>query len=182
MNKRSLLIGCGNSRVKKVHFESSPQWVGDLTTLDMNPDCGADIVFDLDRLSIPLRDQLHGWPILPFEDDSFDEMGAYDVLEHFGRQGDWRGWFTEMAEFHRVLKPGGTFGIIVPIGEDALVDPGHTRFFHANWFRFLCQSYYERALAEGKPVTDYRHYWALNFDILFMEQSSHHIGVMLRKA
>jgi SAM-dependent methyltransferase len=184
MTQRSLLIGCGNSRVKKVHFESCPEWAGELTTLDFNPNCGADVVFDLSRLSIPLADRLHGCPVLPFEDNTFDEIGAYDVLEHFGRQGDWRGWFTEMAEFHRILKPGGTFGIIVPIGEDALVDPGHTRFIHANWFYFLSQAYYERVLAEGKPVTDYRWYiGGLNFEILFMEQhTNHHVGVMLRKA
>lgn len=182
--QRSLLIGCGNSRTKKVYLESHQEWVGELTTLDFNPNCGADVIFDLARLSsIAMPEGLHGIRILPFDDDTFDELAAYDVLEHFGRQGDWRGFFSEMAEFHRVLKPGGTFGIIVPIGEDALVDPGHTRFFHATWFHFLSQSYYEKALAEGRPVTDYRWYWPLNFEILFMEQQdNHHIGVLLRKA
>lgn len=181
--QRSLLIGCGNSRVKKVYLESQPDWIGELTTLDFNPSCGADVVFDLERLCIPMKDQLHGTRILPFDDETFDELAAYDVLEHFGQQGNWRGFFSEMAEFHRILKPSGTFGIIVPIGQDALVDPGHTRFFHATWFHFLSQSYYERVLAEGRPVTDYRWYWTLNFDVLFMEQQNdHHVGVLLRKS
>lgn len=180
--QRSLLIGCGNSREKKVRLSSAPQWAGELTTLDMNPNCGADVVFDLDRISIPMRDCLHGSRVLPFDDNTFDEMGAFDVLEHIGRQGDWRGWFTEMAEFHRILKPGGTFGIIVPIGQDALVDPGHTRFIHAMWFHFLEQSHYVKALAAGSPVTDYRWYWTLDFEILFMEkQADHHLAVLLRK-
>jgi SAM-dependent methyltransferase len=182
MNKRSLLIGCGHSRAKKVHLAGEPEWAGDLVTMDINPDCGADIVFDLSALSIAQRDTLCGAVRLPFDDRTFDEIGAYDVLEHFGRQGDWRGWFTEMAEFHRILKPGGTFGIIVPIGGDALTDPGHTRFFHKTWFYFLNQGFYENALAQGAPVTDYRHYWTLNFDVIFCEQQEdHHIAVMLRK-
>lgn len=181
--KRSLLIGCGNSREKKVYLTSDPDW-GELTTLDVNPACGADVVFDLEKLSIPMRDRLHGLRVLPFEDEAFDHLAAYDVLEHFGRQGDWRGFFTEMAEFHRILKPGGTFGIIVPIGQDALVDPGHTRFFHATWFHFLDHAFYERALAQGKPVTDYRWYMgALNFEIVFMEEhGGHHLAVLLKKA
>lgn len=180
--KRSLLIGCGHSRAKKVHLLGEPEWAGELTTMDINPQCGADVVFDLDRLSIPMRDGLHGMRILPFEDDSFDEIGAYDVLEHFGRQGDWRGWFTEMAEFHRILKPGGTFGIIVPIGGDALTDPGHTRFFHRTWFYFLSQEFYLASLKQGAPVTDYRWYWPLDFEVLFCEQQQdHHVAVMLRK-
>src|SRR3990167_10164320 len=106
LNKRSLLIGCGNSRAKKLHLVGEPEWAGDLTTIDMNPDCGADIVMTLggfrpyDGHSPAVR--------LPFDDKTFDELAAYDSLEHWGQQGDWRGWFDEMAEYHRVRKPGGT--------------------------------------------------------------------------
>lgn len=169
--KRSLLLGCGNSRAKKVAFASEPEWTGDLVTIDMNPNCGADIVHNLD---------VHP---LPFPDDYFDEMGAYDVLEHLGRQGDWKGFFDEFAEYWRILKPGGLFGILVPINKDALADPGHTRFFSATWFGFLSQEFYARNLGEGRPVTDYRWYWKRNFDLVTVDQSSdHHLGVILRKA
>ena len=166
----SLLIGAGHNRRKKIYLPDASEWSDPLTTLDMGDNCGADVVWDLDTRP------------LPFNDEEFDEIAAYDVLEHVGRQGDWRGYFDEMAEYHRLLKPGGVFGIIVPIGADAFADPGHTRFFGANHFMFLDQGFYETALAEGKQIADYRFYWKLQFDILHLEhQGGHHILCLLRK-
>lgn len=165
----SLLLGAGNSREKKVGL--TPNWTGELVTVDMNPNCGASLVWDLD---------VHP---LPFPDEHFDELGAYDVLEHMGKQGDWRGWFDEMAEYHRLLKPGGHFGIIVPIGADAFADPGHTRFFGANHFAMLSQKFYQDQIDVNRPVTDYRWYWKKNFNILFLQQvGDHHIAVLLECA
>jgi cyclopropane fatty-acyl-phospholipid synthase-like methyltransferase len=167
----SLLLGAGNSRAKKVALKSAPNWTGELVTLDMNPNCGASVVWDLDNHP------------LPFPDEHFDELAAYDVLEHMGRQGDWRGWFNEMAEYHRLLKPGGKFGIIVPIGTDAFADPGHTRFFSGNYFMMLSQKFYQDQIDANMPVTDYRWFWKKNFNILFMEQiGNHHLAVMLERA
>lgn len=174
--KRSLLIGCGNSRVKHLYQGDNKEWTGELTTLDMNPNCGADIVVDMDDFVVRKKP-------LPFPDETFDEIGAYNCMEHWGRQGDWRGWFDEMAEYHRILKPGGLMGIVVPICEDALADPGHTRFFQRNYFGFLNQTFYARNLELGTAMTDYRWYYRKNFDVLFMEtQGNHHLAVLLRKA
>jgi SAM-dependent methyltransferase len=167
----SLLLGAGNSRAKKVALQSAPNWTGELVTLDMNPNCGASVVWDLDNHP------------LPFPDEHFDELAAYDVLEHMGRQGDWRGWFNEMAEYHRLLKPGGHFGIIVPIGSDAFADPGHTRFFSGNYFTMLSQKFYQDQIDADMPVTDYRWFWKKNFNIVFMEQvGNHHLAAMLERA
>lgn len=167
---KSLLLGAGNSRRKKVALADQPEWEGTLTTLDMDPNGGADVIHDLEDHP------------LPFPDDEFDELGAYDVLEHIGRQGDWKGFFDEFAEYWRILKPGGQFGIIVPIGGDAFGDPGHTRFFSVNHFGFLTEEFYERNIEEGNPVTDYRWYWKRRFSIMFLaEKPDHHIGVMLKK-
>lgn len=167
--KRSLLLGAGNSRLKKMWLGEDREWVGELTTIDMDTQCGADIVMEL-----PGK--------LPFQDETFDEIGAYDCLEHWGRQGDWKGWFTEISEYHRVLKPGGTFGIVVPVGQDALADPGHTRFFHRNHFGFLTKRFYEDNLAKGLPITDYRWYIKRWWEIVdLQEQGQHHLAVMLRR-
>ncbi len=166
----SLLLGAGHSRQKKLALTSAPDWTGNLVTLDMGNNCGADVVWNLEQRP------------LPFKDEEFDELAAYDVLEHVGRQGDWRAWFDEMAEYHRILKPRGRFGIIVPIGDDALADPGHTRFFSLNYFSMLSQSYYADMLKAGKACTDYRWHWKKNFEVEFSQNiEGHHLGVMLVK-
>lgn len=177
--QKSLLLGCGNSREKKVYLSGQEKWAGELVTVDINPDCGASLVFNI---GARLRHVGVVRGVLPFEDEEFDEIGAFDCLEHWGEQGDFRQWFGEMAEYHRIIKPGGTMGIMVPIGADALADPGHTRFFHRNHFNFLCQAFYEQNTEKRTCFTDYRWLWKLNFDILFMEQQGdHHLAVLLRK-
>lgn len=170
MTAKSLLLGAGNDRRKKVALESAPNWFGELVTVDMNPDCGANVVWDLDVRP------------LPFEDEEFDELAAYDVLEHLGRQGDWRGFLDEFSEYWRILKPGGIFGILVPIGRDSLADPGHTRFFDASYFRFLDQEWYAQELAAKRAVTDYRWYYKRSFKTRVLQViGDHHLGVVLEK-
>lgn len=181
--KRSLLIGCGNSRVKHVQYAGNAEWTGELTTMDMDPNCGADIVFDMEAITISFKDACFPTVHLPFEENTFDEIGAYNCMEHWGKQGDWRGWFTEMTEYHRILKPGGIMSILVPINGDALADPGHTRFFQANYFGFLSQAFYERNEQLKSCFTDYRWYYKKNFDVLYLKEvGDHHLAVVLRKA
>lgn len=171
--RRILLIGAGRSRVKKAWLPGgNDQWNGELVTVDINPECGADIVHDM------------GVRPFPFRDSEFDEIHAYDCMEHWGTQGDWRGWFDEMAEFHRILKPKGTMTIGVPVGGDWFADPGHTRFFSKNHFAFLCQRWYDEQHRQGAPVSDYRWYWKLNFEPLAISEvgsPAHHLIAILRK-
>lgn len=175
--QQSLLVGCGKNLTKQLYLVDQPrEWAGNLVTMDMNPEIGADVVFDME--------ELHGNPRgkLPFPDSSFDEIGCFNAMEHWGRQGDWRGWFYEMGEFHRILKPGGQMFILVPIGEDRFADPGHTRFFQMNHFGFLSQKFYEQNAVLKSSFTDYRWYWKKDFDILVLqEHEGHHLGVILRR-
>lgn len=172
MKPAALLLGCGNDHRRRIRLPGQDERFADavLVKLDIDPNCGADVVHDLDTRP------------LPFPDESFDELHCYDVLEHLGRQGDWKGYFDEFAEYWRILKPAGTFSIIVPIGPDAFADPGHTRFFGPNHFVFLSHASTAAAIAEGRNVTDYRWYWNHDFELELLEQhGDHHLAAILRK-
>ncbi len=168
--KTALLIGCGHDRRRRIRSTSDPESYEDfdLTTLDMNPNCGADVLWNMEERP------------LPFADESFDEIGAFDVLEHWGKLGDWHGWFDEMAEYHRLLKPGGEFAAIVPAGEYTFADPGHTRVFHPNHFGFLTREFYKRNRTGHTAATDYTWYIKRWWEILHLQKTDV-ISVVLRK-
>lgn len=147
-----LLIGCGNRREKVCHLPGKEAW-SELVTLDIDPDSGADVVHDLDVLPYP------------FADDQFDEIHASEVLEHTGRQGDWRFFFGQFSEFWRILKPGGVLCATCPSVESrwAWGDPGHTRVIQPESLLFLSQRQYDQV--GQTAMTDYRHVWSGDFEI-----------------
>lgn len=148
-----LLIGCGNSRRKKLTLDGF-EWA-DLTTIDHDPNCGADVVHDLDE---------YPWP---FVDDAFDEAHAYCVLEHLGRQGDYRSFFALFGEIHRIIKPGGLFFAVVPSLESEWLwgDPSHTRAFAPNCLTFLSQAQYAQQVGVT-TMTDFRWLWKGDFETI----------------
>lgn len=148
-----LLIGAGSSRVKKLVYAGRSEWDG-LVTLDMNPDHKPDVVFDLN------------YPALPFPDDTFSEIHAYDTLEHLGTLGDWRFFFAQWSDFWRVLKPDGVFlGISPHISSPwAFGDPGHTRVITSESFTFLHQPSY--AAVGSTAITDYRFCYKADFNLI----------------
>lgn len=154
----SLLLGCGNSRERKLRMAGDPQqWYEKLITLDNDPECGADIIHDL---------MLWNQPI-PLDDNSIDEIHAYEVLEHVGRQGDFKLFFNQFKDYWRLLKPGGRFYATVPRWDNmwAWGDPGHTRIINEGTLVFLDQSQY--AAQVGKTaMTDYRWVWTGDFRTL----------------
>lgn len=149
-----LLIGCGNSRRKKLTLDDCWEW-SDLTTIDHDPHCGADVVHDLDVLP---------WP---FEDNTFDEVGAYEVLEHLGQQGDFRSFFAHFGEIYRVLKPGGVLLATVPAWDDvwAWADPSHRRVIAPATLVFLDRTQYARQVGKT-AMTDFRWLWKGDFEPL----------------
>lgn len=151
----SLLIGCGGKRQKRLGWGCPKEW-GTLITLDMNEDHKPDVVHDLTVLP------------LPFPDNHFDEIHAYDVLEHTGQQGDWRFFFDQWAEFWRILKPCGTFCGISPHWKSpwAWGDPGHTRIVCQEQFTYLNQEEYKRQVGVT-PLTDYRFYYKADLRLVF---------------
>ena len=156
MASRELLIGCGNRRVKELSIAEVAEW-HDLTTLDVDPTTNPDVVHDLNILPYP------------FEDNSFDEIHAYEVLEHTGQQGDWRWFFAQFSEFYRILKPDGQLYGTSPLWTSnwAWGDPGHSRVIQPESLIFLDQAQYTQQIGQT-PMTDYRHVWKGDFEPLGM--------------
>lgn len=74
----------------------------------------------------------------PCPDDHFDHVHASHVMEHIPA-GDAR--ITVMNEAWRVLRPGGTFTIIVPLlvpgTWQAIADPTHVSWWVAESFHYF---------------------------------------------
>ena len=151
---RELLIGCGNARSKQVR-PTGEDWHL-LTTLDVDPNCGAHDIHDLESLP------------LPYPDETFDEIHAYSVLEHIGSQGDWRFFFAQWSDFWRLLKPNGIVCGLMPAPNSIWVwgDPGHTKFIPPNTFTFLDQAQYTEQVGKT-AMTDYRHAYKADFSQVY---------------
>jgi len=134
-----------------------PGWQ-QLTTLDINPAHHPDVVWDLREKP---------WP---FDDDTFDEVHAYEVLEHLGRQGDAEAFFSDFSEIWRILKPGGhLLGTSPSAGSPWLWgDPGHTRAIIPESFIFLCQDEYENQVGKN-AMSDYRYCYSADFKPKMLE-------------
>jgi FkbM family methyltransferase len=100
-------IGCGDSK--------PDGFIG----VDICPGDKVDIVADISQA-------------FPFEDDSVDELRAYDIIEHLPDR------LNTMNEIWRVCKPGARVDILVPStdGRGAFQDPTHISFWNINSFRY----------------------------------------------
>lgn len=166
--RRELLIGCG-SRRKKLLSRNGYEQFGALTTLDVNAAHNPDIEWDLERLP------------LPFDADSFDEIHAYEVLEHTGRQGDYKFFLAQFAEFWRILRHDGDLFATCPSVQSpwAWGDPGHTRIVAPQSLVFLSQVEYARQVGVT-PMSDYRSVYRADFDITFSKDDGQTFSFALR--
>lgn len=161
-----LLLGCGSSRLKKLHQQGRSDWTG-LVAIDIEPRHKPDLVHDINDP-------------LPFADSSVDEIHAYEVLEHCGRQGDYKFFFAQWNDFWRVLKPGGMFFGTVPTPSSpwAWGDPSHTRVIPKESFVFLSQPNY--AQVGVTPMSDFRSLYRGDFDVAHLHEHEHVLEFALR--
>jgi SAM-dependent methyltransferase len=163
-----LLIGAGSARDKRVFTQGKERWE-DLITLDNNPHHKPEVLWDLTRLP------------LPFEDNQFDEIHAYEVLEHTGAQGDYRFFFAQFSEFWRILKPDGKLFGSCPHWKSvwAWGDPSHTRVIQKEQFMFLSQQEYKNQIGKT-PMSDFRYIYQADFETEMAQETEDHLLFALR--
>jgi predicted SAM-dependent methyltransferase len=166
---RELLLGCG-SRTKKDLYVSGLSDFHNLVRLDINSDHKPDVVWDLTKHP------------LPFASEEFDEIHAYEVLEHLAQQGDYEFFFREFTEYWRILKPGGLFMASCPAPSSvwAFGDPSHKRIVSRETLVFLSQDEYKKQ-AGVTSMSDFRYMYKADFKTIYAEVKNDTTYFILRK-
>jgi SAM-dependent methyltransferase len=148
---KELIIGCGTKRDKRLSVDGSKEFQNPVR-LDINEDHKPDVVWDLNQFPYP------------FADNEFDEIHAYEVLEHCGTQGDYKFFFAQFSELHRILKPDGHLLATCPSRHSAWAwgDPSHTRVLQPEQLVFLSQAEYEKQVGKT-PMSDFRYIYKADF-------------------
>jgi SAM-dependent methyltransferase len=175
-DKKVLVLGAGTSRVMRIGLYEGTQvpakpWTFDeafkkenIWTVDINPKCSPRIVHNLEDFP---------WPV---PTNYFDEVHAYEVLEHLGQLGDYEFFFKLWRQIWHVLKPQGVVAASTPWWESlwAWQDPGHRRVYSPDILVYLNQAEYAKQVG-NTSMTDYREpHWRppYNFETRFFEMTS----------
>ena len=155
-----LLLGAGSCRERNIAINGKKDWT-QLVTLDVNRDHRPDVEHDLN---------VYPWP---FKADTFDEVHAYEVLEHLGQQGDAASFFATFAEVYRILKPGGYLAATCPSYRSiwAWGDPSHTRVITSGTLVFLDQEQYQKQVGVT-AMSDFRYLWRGDFRATWVDVQS----------
>ena len=174
---KELVLGCGRKSTKTLYQKTietenddALKEFKDPFRIDINPDVNPDLVYDLNELPLPL------------DDDKFDEIHAYEILEHLGTQGDWKFFLAQMDEFARVLKHDGFMMISLPKWNKkwAWGDPGHTRCLLPETFQFLDREHVAEFVGTT-AMSDYRPWFTSNWKIVHVADVNEFcVGIVLQ--
>jgi SAM-dependent methyltransferase len=183
---RELLIGCGYRRDRLLDpylYRAAGTWCPAVpperwqyvTRIDINPACEPDYVMDLEKgLKTLQRPGPNDYDLFrsigdvywQLKDNSFDEVHAYEVLEHLGQQGNATEFFGHFDDLWKVLKPGGWLCATVPSRYSVWLwgDPGHRRAILPAALQFLNRPNY--AGLGRSPMSDYRSLFVSDWDVI----------------
>jgi len=104
-----------------LHLGSGKKYDSNAVNVDLTPATSPDLVHDLDALP---------WPL---PDDHFEEVWAYDVIEHLDDV------VATMEEIHRVCRDRAVVKITVPHFScgNAFTDPTHRHYFSSSSFNYF---------------------------------------------
>lgn len=163
---RELLLGCGHARDKRLALPGQPLEWHELTTVDCYPGCDPHIQVDLDARS---------WDQLP--SDYWDEVHAYEVLEHLGQQGDAFSFFCTFGEIWRILKPDGYLFATCPSRTSPWLwgDPSHRRVIQQESLVFLDRRQIHVNRQRHSPLSDLSRFWRGDFKVFASsDDGAHH--------
>ena len=170
MERKVLIIGAGSNKELRAPTPLAAL-TAQITTLDIEARHGTDVVHDLNLLP---------WP---FADNSFNEVHAYEVLEHLGQQGDAGSFFAHFGEVYRILKPLGYLAGSCPRADSlwAWGDPSHRRIINEGSFTFLDQTQYAKQVGVT-AMTDFRSIWKGDFstDPAFLHRTPDQLYFVLK--
>ena len=128
--KKHLDLGCGKNPRNK--FDA-----GDLYGVDIIDYPFENMDFNYKKCNLITEN-------LPFQDNYFDSVSAYDLFEHiirvhFINENLEFPFINLMSEIYRVLKPNGQLYAITPFypRDSAFVDPTHVNFISKNTHKYF---------------------------------------------
>ena len=141
-----LELGCGEGRGVALLTENTTSYTG----IDK-----IESVTDKLQEEYPDHKFMSGvFPPFPFEDESFDSIVTFQVIEHVKQDDQF------VSEIYRVLKKGGTALITTPNIKMTLSrNPWHEREYTAEQLEELCKKYFAnvemKGIAGNEKVMEY---------------------------